>query len=151
MKDIDFLEVITQVFPFVGTEYSQRETDKCPQMHYGVSSSIVLAQFVNLGMTIVTARDAAVRSRRLDLLVLQLSIFEALFLESGLKKAAAAAAVIVGPVGLHFDKIFLSNNQPDYVPEVFGDGVAITLANDLTGVLYRKLDLSFFVPVGVDF
>ena len=121
-------------------------------MHHGVPPSIVLAQFMNLGMTIVTAGDAVVRSRRLDLLVLQLSIFEALFLESGLKKAAAAAAaVIVGPVGLHIDKIFLSDNRPDYVPEVFGDGVAITLANNLAGVLHRKLDLSFFVPVGVDF
>ena len=121
-------------------------------MHNGVPPSIVLAQFMNLGMTIVAAGDAVIRSRCLDLLIFQLSIFEALLLESGLKKAtAAAAAVIVGPVGLHVDKIFCPHDRLDDVPEVFGDGVAITLANDLTRVLHRKLDFTFFIPDGTDF
>ena len=75
-----------------------------------------------------------------------------LFFEARLQEsAAAAAAVVVGTVGLHVDEVFFANNSLDHVAQVIGNGVAETLANDLAGVLHRKLDFQVFVPVGVDF
>ena len=121
-------------------------------MHHRVSPPIVFTQFVNLGMTIMTAGDAVIRSRCLDLLVFQLSIFETLLLETGLKKTAAApAAVIIGSVGLHIDKVFFTHNRLNHISKVFGNGITITFTNDLARVLNRKLDFKFFVPVGTDF
>lgn len=120
-------------------------------MHNGVPPSIVLAQFMNLGMTIVAAGDAVIRSRRLDLPVFQPPEFQTLLLEAGLKKAAAAtAAIIVGSVGLHVDEIFFPYNRLDYKAEVFRYRIAIAFTNDLAGILDCKLDFKIIVPVGID-
>jgi hypothetical protein len=100
----------------------------------------------------MTAGDTVIRSCGLNLLIFQSSIFETLLFKSGLKKTTAAAtAVIVGPVGLHIDKIFFTYDRFDDIAKVFGDGVTKTFTNDLAGVLNCKLDFTFFVPVGVDF
>ena len=100
----------------------------------------------------MAAGDAVVRSCCLDLLVFQFSELEALFFETGLKKTAATpAAVIVGPVGLHVDKVFLAYDRFDNKSEVFGDGITITFADDLTRILNREFDFKVFVPIGIDF
>ena len=65
--------------------------------------------------------------------------------------ATATAAVVVGTVGLHVDEVFFADDGFDYVAQILGNGVAETLANDLAGVLYGKLDLQILVPVGIDF
>ena len=66
------------------------------------------------------------------------------------KTAATAAAVVVGPVGVHVDKVFFTHDGFDDKTQVFGDWIAIGFANDLTRVLNRKLNFEIFVPIGVD-
>ena len=116
-----------------------------------IVAAVMIAQFVNLGVAVVAPRDAVVRPGGLDLVVFQFAVFEAVLLVSGLEKtAAAAAAVIVGAVGHHVDEVFLTHHRFDHKAQVFGDGVAIAFANDLAGILNRKLDLQVLVPVRVD-
>ena len=120
-------------------------------MHHTVLRAIVFAQFVNLGVAVVAAGDAVVGAGGLDLLVFKPAVFQTLLLESGLQKtAAAAAAVIVGSVGLHVDKIFFPYNRLDHKTQVFCDGIAVTFTNDLARILNGEFDLQVLVPVAVD-
>ena len=90
----------------------------------------------------MTSGDTIGRLCRLNLFVFQPTKFETLFLETGLKKATTAtAAIIIGSVGFHVDKIFFSYNRLDHKPQIFRNGIAITFSNDLAGILNRKLDL----------
>jgi hypothetical protein len=120
-------------------------------VHDPVTAPEMLAEFMDLGMTIVTPRNAIVRLCRLNLLVFDPAEFETLLFVSGLEKApTAAAAIIIGSIGLHIDKILFSHDRPDNKPQVFCNGVAVAFANDLAGVLNRKLYFEILVPVGVD-
>ncbi len=151
MKDIDLFQVITQVLPLVGTEDPQREANQGPQVHHRVSTPVMFAEFVNLGVTVVTTRNAVVGAGGLDLSIFESAVFKALLLIPGLQETAAAAATkIVGPVGLHVDKIFFAHHRLDHIAKVFGDGVAVAFANDLAGVLNREFDFQVLVPVGID-
>ena len=119
-------------------------------MDNAVLSAKMLAQLVDLGVAIMTGCDAVVGLGGLDLVVLGLSVGESLLLETGLEEtAAAAAAEVVGFVGGHVDEVLFSDNGLDNKPQVFGNGVAIGLTHDLTGILNGKLDLEILVPVGV--
>jgi hypothetical protein len=112
----------------------------------------MLAQFMDLGMTIVASRDAVIRPRGLDLFIFELPVGKALLFEPGLQESAAApAAVIVGTVRLHVDEVLFAHHRLDHEAQVLGDRVPIALSYDLAGVLHRELDLEVFVPVGVDF
>jgi hypothetical protein len=82
MKDQDVLEVITQIFPFVGSENAQRQADQGPQVNNGVVTAIMFTQFVNLGMTIVASCDAVIGAGGLDLIIFQLTVSQALFFET---------------------------------------------------------------------
>jgi hypothetical protein len=151
VKHIDFLEIIAQVFAFVGPQDSQGQANQGPQVHHRVSAAVVLAKFVDLGMAVMATGNAIIRSRGLDLLILQASEFETLFLEPGLQEAAAAAAtVIIGTVGRHIDKILFAHHTPDHITQILGNGITITLANNLAGVLDGELYFQILVPVRVD-
>ena len=116
-----------------------------------IMTAIVLAQFVNLGMTVVTSGNAVVRSRCFDLLIFELSVYQTLFLESGLQESTAtAAAVVIRFVRLHIDEIFFTYHGFDHKTQIVCNGIAKGLSNDLAGVLNRKLDLQILVPVGID-
>jgi len=120
-------------------------------MHHVIPAAIMLAEFMNLCMAVVAAGNTVIRPGSLDLTVFQSAEFQAGFLISGLQKTpAAAAAVIIGAVRLHIDKIFFSDNGFDDIPQIFGDGVSVALAHDLAGILNRKLYFQILVPVGVD-
>ena len=152
MKDQDVLEIITQIFPFVGSENAQRQTDQGPQVYNGIVAAVMFTQFVNLCMTIVASCDAVIGAGGLDLLIFQFAVSQTLFLVTGLEKAAATAtAVIVGPVGRHVHEIFFSHHGFNDIAQIFGNGVAIAFADDLAGILNRKFDFEILVPVGVDF
>jgi hypothetical protein len=151
MEYIDFFQIISQVFPFVRPEYSQRKADQGPEVDDRVVSAVMFAQFVNLCMAVVASGNAVVRAGRLDLLVFESAVLQALILESGLQEsAAAAAAIVVGSIGLHVDEIFFTHDGFDHKPKVFGNGIAIALADDLAGILNRELDFQLLVPVGID-
>ena len=95
MEYIHFLQIISQVFPFVRSEYSQRKADEGPEVDDRIVSAIVLAQLMNLGMAVVAPGDTVIRAGGLDLLVFEPAILQALILESGLQESAAAAAAVV--------------------------------------------------------
>ena len=106
---------------------------------------------MNLCMAVVATGDTIIRAGLLDLLILQPAEFQPLFFHAGLQKTTtAAAAIIVGPVGNHINKIFFTDHRFDHISQVFGNGVAKRLAYDLTGVLDGKFNLEVLVPVGID-
>jgi hypothetical protein len=108
----------------------------------------MLAEFVDLGMAVVAARYAVVGAGGFDLLVFELAVLEALFFKAGLEKsAAAAAAEVVGAVGLHVDKILFTHNGFDDVAQILGNGITVALADDLAGILDRELYFQVLVPV----
>jgi hypothetical protein len=120
-------------------------------MHDGIITAVMLTELMNLGMAIMTAGNTVIRTGFLDLLVLQPAKFQTLFFHAGLEKtAAAAAAIIVGSVGNHINKVLLSDDRFDHESQVFGNGISKALAHDLTGVLHGKFNLEVLVPVGVD-
>ncbi len=151
MKDVDFFQVFTQVFAFIGAQYAQGEADQGPQVNHRVAAAVMFAEFMNLGVAVVAARNAVIRAGGFYLLILELTVLEALFFKAGLEKsAAAAAAEVVGSVGLHVDEILFAHDGFDDVPQILGNGVAVTFADDLAGILDGKLDFQVLVPVCVD-
>jgi hypothetical protein len=106
---------------------------------------------MDLGVAVVAAGNAIVGARLFDLLIFEPAVFEALLLEAGLEETTAAAATkIVGPVGLHVDKIFFSHHGLYDKAQIFGDGIAVTFAHDLAGVLYGEFDIQISIPIRTD-
>ncbi len=121
-------------------------------MHHTIIGTIMLTQFVDLSMAIVASGDTIIRTGGLDLIVLELSIFETLFLESGLQETAPpTAAKIIRTVGVHVNKVLFSNHRLHHETQIFGNRIPIALANDLARILHGKLDFAIFVPIGIDF
>jgi hypothetical protein len=105
---------------------------------------------MNLRMAVVTTCNAIVCSGNLNLIVFQPAEFQPGFLVSGLKKTASpTAAIIIGTVGMHLDKIFFTYHGFDYKAQIFGNGVSVAFAHDLTGILNCELDFQILVPVGI--
>lgn len=152
MEDIDFFQVIAKVFPFVGTQDAKREADQCPEVNHRIVSTIVLTEFVNLGVAVMASGDAVIRPGRLDLLIFQPAVFQAFFFKPGLQEAAAAAtAEVVGPVGMHVHEILFADHRFYNVTQVFCNGIAIAFTNNLAGILNGEFDFQVFVPVGINF
>jgi hypothetical protein len=64
--------------------------------------------------------------------------------------AAAAAAVVVGHVGGHVNKVFFPNHGFDHKTKILGAFITEAFADDVAGILDGELDLEVFVPVGVN-
>jgi len=119
-------------------------------MNDGIIAAIMLTELMNLGMAVMAAGDTVIRAGFLYLFVLQPAEFQALFFHAGLEETAAAAAtIIIGPVGRHVYKVFFPDDRFDHIAQIFGNGIPITLAHDLTGVLDRKFNFQIFVPIGI--
>jgi hypothetical protein len=117
----------------------------------GIIAAVMLTELMNLGVTIMAAGDTVIRAGFLNLFVLQPAEFQTLFFHTGLEETAAAAAtIIIGPVGGHIYKVFFPDNRFDHIAQVFGNGVPKTLAHDLTGVLDGKFNFQVLVPIGID-
>jgi len=111
----------------------------------------LVGQIVNLGMTVVTGRNAIGRLCCQNLVRLEFPVAAPLFRISRLEEpAAAAAAIVVRPVGIHFDEIFFAHHRLHRVPQIFGHRIPKGFADQLTGVLYGKFDFKILVPVGID-
>jgi hypothetical protein len=120
-------------------------------VNHRVIRTVMLAELMNLGVAVMAAGDTIIRPGFLNLFILQLAELQTLLLETGLEETAAAAAtIIVRPVGLHINKIFFPNNGLDHEAQILGNRIPIALAHDLTGVLHRKLNFQILVPVGID-
>ena len=70
MEYIHVFEIFSQVFPLIFSQNPQRQADQGPEVHGMVWRLEMLGQVVNLGMAVVAAGDAVVRTSGLDLLVL---------------------------------------------------------------------------------
>ena len=154
MKYGNFLEIIPQVLTFVRPQNAQRQRQQGPDVDHRIIAAVMFAQLMNLGVAVVASRDAVVCPGRLDLVVLELPVSQALILEAGLQKTApATAAIVVRFVGNHVDEIFFAHDRLDHEAQVIGNGVAVALAYDLARVLDRELDLQVLVPVraGLEF
>ena len=102
-------------------------------------------------MAVVTGCNAVVRLCCQNLVCFEFPVSPAFFSISCLEKAAAAAAaIIVRSVGIHFDEIFFSHHRPHRVPKIFGHRIPKGLAHQLAGVLNREFDFEVLVPVGID-
>ncbi len=151
MEDQNILEVLSQINPFVRAQDTQRKADERPHVHDRIIAAVMLTELMDLGMAIMAAGNTVIRAGFFYLFILQPAEFQALFFHTGLEEtAAAAAAVIVGPVGNHINKIFFSHDRFDHESQIFRDGISITFAHDLTGVLYGEFNLEVLVPVGID-
>jgi hypothetical protein len=151
VEDQNILEVLSQVNPFVRAQYPQRKTDERPHMHNGIIAAVMLTELMNLSMAVMAAGDTVIRTGFLYLFVLQPAEFQTLIFHAGLEEtAAAAAAIIVGPVGGHIYKVFFSDDRFDHVSQIFGNGFPKTFAHDLTGILYGKFNFQVLVSVGIN-
>jgi len=111
-------------------------------MDYVVACARVFAKVMDLGMAIVTWGDAILSLCCQNLIELYLAILPPCFSVAGLQEATtAAAAEIVRPVGLHFDKVFFPHHGFDHKAKIFGHRIAQGLSDQLTGILNRELDL----------
>jgi len=111
----------------------------------------LVGQIVNLRMAVVTGRNAVSRLCCQNLVCFEFPVSPAFFSISCLEKAAAAAAaIIVRPVGMHVDEIFFSHHRLHRVPQIFGHRIPKGLAHQLAGVLNSEFDFEVLVPVGID-
>ena len=103
---------------------------------------IMFFQIVNLCVAVVAGRQAVISPGFHDLLKLSFAVIPASFGKSGLQETAAAAAtVIVRPVGVHINKIFFTHHRFDNIPHVFRHRIAEALSYQLAWILYRELYL----------
>ena len=107
-----------------------------------VLALIVLCQIMNLGVTVVAGCNAIIRSRGRDLFKFHLSILATFFSITGLQEpTAAAAAIIVTPVGGHLNNIFLPNNGFDHIAQIIRHRLTKAFSDDLTRILNREFNL----------
>ena len=148
MKNIHFLEIVAQVFSFIGSQDTQGQIEKRPQMNRFPCMFIDLGHVMHLCMAVVARGNAVGGFSRQDLVGLGLAVSSPLFLETGLQvPAAAAAAEVVGFVGGHIDEVFFAHNRLDHISEVIGNRVTKGFSDQLAGILNRELDLTVFIPV----
>jgi hypothetical protein len=152
VKNQNILKVISQIGPFIGSQYPQGKADQGPDVNDLVAAAVMFTELMNLGMTVMAAGNAVIRAGGLDLVILKLAEFQTILFKTRLQEtAAAAAAIVVGTVGMHFNEIFFPHNRFDHESQVFSNGVPESFTHDLTGILHRKFDFQILVPVGVDF
>ena len=72
MKHVHVFEVIAQVGALVGSQNTQGKGQKCPQVRRFPFVIVNLTQIVNLGMAVMTRRDAVIRAGIQDLFRLYL-------------------------------------------------------------------------------
>ena len=120
-------------------------------MHRVITAFIMLADIMNLSVAIVARGNAIRGACRQNLIRFEFAKGPALFGQSGLQEATAAAtAIIVRSVGYHINKILFSDDRFDYISQIFGNRIAKRLAYNLTGILHGKFNLEVLVPVGID-
>ena len=113
---------------------------------------VMLAELMNLRMTVVAGGNAVISTSGLYLLVFHLPVSQTLLFEARLKKSAATAATeVIGTVRLHVNEVLFTYYGFNNKTQVFSNGVTIAFSDNLTGILYRKFNLQVFVPVGTGF
>jgi len=121
-------------------------------VNYAVVAAIMMAQLMNLRMTVMAGGNAVIRAGGLDLLIFHLPVSQTFLFEARLQKSATATTtVVVGTVGLHVNEVFFTNNGFHNKTQIVGNGIAIAFSDNLAGILYREFNFQVFVPVGTGF
>jgi hypothetical protein len=109
----------------------------------------LVTQIVDLGVAVVAGGDGVGRFGGQDLIGLELAVGPAFIRVSGLQEpAAAAAAKVVGAVGVHVDEVLFTDHRLDHEAQVLGDRVTECFSYQLAGVLDGELDFAVLVPFG---
>ena len=66
------------------------------------------------------------------------------------KASTTTAAVVVGLIRCHLNKVLFTNDRFDNKAQIVCNYVTFTLTNNLTRVLYGELNLAVLVPIGID-
>jgi hypothetical protein len=112
---------------------------------------IMLTQIMNLGMAVMTRRDAVSGAGFHDLLEFSLSIGATRIRKPGLQKPAPApAAKVIGEVRRHIHIIFLAYNRLHHKPQIMRNRIPKRFANQLTRILNREFNFKVTVPIGVN-
>jgi hypothetical protein len=152
MKNEHILQIISQISSFIGSQDTHGQADQRPQMDCLPGMVALFGQVVDLGMTVMARCNAVICAGGQDLVGLEFTIGPPLFRIARLQKAApAAAAVVVGAVGGHIDKILFAHDGLDHIAQVFGNRIAEGFPYQLTGILNGKSDFQILVPIGIDF
>lgn len=121
-------------------------------MNDAIMPFIMFAELMNLRMTVVAGGNAVIRTGGLYLIVFHLPVGQAFFFETRLESSPpTTATVVVGTVGLHINEVFFTYNGFDNKTQIVGNGISITLSDNLAGILYREFNLQVFIPVGTGF
>jgi hypothetical protein len=116
-----------------------------------VTAAIMLSQVMYLGMAVVTRGDGILSPSGSNLVVLQLTVFTALFGKSRLQKTTAAAAtIIVGFIRRHINEIFCADNLLHHITQIICNRIAKRFSDELAWILNGKRHFQVFIPVGVD-
>jgi len=151
MENIDLFQIIAEVFPLVGAENAHCQAKNRPDVYHLITSAVMFAQFMNLGMAVMATGNTIGRLGVLYLLIFETSILQTLLFVTGLEKTApATTTIVVGTVGNHINEIFFSHDGFHHKPQVFGNGITKGFTHDLARVLSGKLDFQVLVPVGID-
>ncbi len=111
-----------------------------------------IGKIVNLGMAVMTWRDAILSAGCQNLVGLEFAIGSPFLWIARLEETApSAAAIVVGAVGKHLHEVFFTHHRFDHIPQVFSHWVAKGLAHQLAGILYGEFDLAVFIPIGIHF
>jgi hypothetical protein len=111
----------------------------------------MLGQIMDLRMAVMTWGDTIVCFGFHNLSEFQFAVFPACLRIAGLQKSPSPAATeIIGSIGLHVDKIFLSHHAFDDKTKIFGNGVPKGFSDQLTRILNRKFYFQVLVPIGTD-
>ncbi len=148
MENIHFLEIITKVFSLIGTENAQGKVKQCPEMDGFPGMAVDFRHIMNLSMAVMAGCDAIRCLGCQNLVGFSLAVGPSLFRVTGLEETATAtAAEVIGFIRGHVDEIFFTHNRLNHISHVFGNRISQGLSDQLAGILKRKLDLTFFVPV----
>jgi hypothetical protein len=120
-------------------------------MHTVVVAFEMLGQIMNLSMAVMAWGDTIIRSGFDNLSKFQFAVFPACLRIAGLQKPASPATTeIIGSIGLHVDKIFLSHHAFDDKTKILGNGIPKGFSDQLARILNRKFYFQVLVPIGTD-
>ena len=104
---------------------------------------------MDLGMTVMASCDYIACLGGLNLVVLDFSVLQAFFLETGLEvTAAATAAEVITLVGIRIHKVFRADTRLDYKAEIICRNVAKAFSYYIAWVLNGEFNLKILVPLG---
>jgi len=117
-----------------------------------IIAAIVVTQVFNLTVAVVAGRNDIGRPGSRNLVEFYPAECPSFIREPGLQcTPAAAAAIIIIPVGDGINKIFLSHNRLDHKPQIIHNFIGTGFSADITGILDREFGFYVLVPVGIDF